>query len=470
MCRITGARSNTPAPHSDAKNLNSKKAFRQKGYAENCNKATTPQSSAPKEIPQNKSSVLYKISSYSNQTVAIPIERKFDLKKESCNLDNSESSNDGCSFSVLGKHTFVGEDIEVLQEEHKESPQTAYQNKDAANTKNQIAKNSMFANILRKKKPWKMKCAQVDQAENKNSQIKKDGNYRLRNRSERKALDLPGLENSNKGEAIQECREIKKQILLELMRINNIPASYFLLGNDSAGSAIDIGINEIVGMVDIFTNEKGEITVQPKRNEICTTDCSVFGEKMQQNKNSLPIDAYSRAISIRKMRILEKKGEAHLKRTATSCGGHRGKRVIIPLTQETNVSFSGCSSKPPRSVSTKSRNIKQTKFIPLFCKTNGSPGSARKGKRTLIPLQNKNGQKKIKIWHEPDNHLVNHTINCTFRLINEITLAIFRTKEETYDQHTIFNLCKKLSNVTIISKSQLSNSRFYEKQRKFICN
>jgi len=58
---------------------------------------------------------------------------------------------------------------------------------------------------------------------------------------------------------------MKKQILKELMEINKIPANYFLFGKESKQARINININGLVDLVNIYTNTEGDIIIRPNQ-------------------------------------------------------------------------------------------------------------------------------------------------------------------------------------------------------------
>ena len=91
----------------------------------------------------------------------------------------------------------------------------------------------------------------------------KQGNY---DHSIKNPFPAPHNHSPNKLEVkkpLNPIYEMKKQILRELMEINKIPASYFLLGKDCVRCKMDIDVESVAELVEISSNQDGDIVIRP---------------------------------------------------------------------------------------------------------------------------------------------------------------------------------------------------------------
>jgi len=268
--------------------------------------------------------------------------------------------------------------------------------------------------------------------------------------------------------------EMKKQILQELMEINNIPASYFLLGKEATKCRLDIGIDDVAGLVDISTNEEGDIVIRPNEASIAAQYSK--SRRIQANPES-EANSCKNAVTIRRVQINKKPGETARRKLFTAETPIRStqRKKLTPIKraapikptseqhpvantpQQNSNKFANLAHVPSSSNST-SPDIKRTSIA--------SKHAATPISKSGVPIQKESPPKtkktEIKIWHESDNHLIGHHINVTFKLINEMLGVCNKLKlENTIDkQQQFMNLSRKLN--LNFTKKQISNPDFFK--------
>ena len=226
------------------------------------------------------------------------------------------------------------------------------------------------------------------------------------------SINMPELPNTNQNKKSNSempkrtnpIHEMKKQILKELMEINNIPASYFLLGKDSAYHKLDIGIDNVAELVEISTNQDGDIVIKPNEASIIAHYSLGKRNVPEQQKPTI----CENAVRISKLETPQKITQSPQRKLKTAGNLVLQKRCV--------------SIKQPH---LKQLNVEKHENKP--CPTTNTETK----KKVNSPLHKSNHIVKelpppkptIKIWHEADTHLQNHPINVLFKVINE-TLAI----------------------------------------------
>ncbi len=258
----------------------------------------------------------------------------------------------------------------------------------------------------------------------------------------------------------REGRDVKRQILQELMKINRVPPSYFLLGRAALNCNFDIDLDEVVDMVNISANDDDQIVIRPK--QLDTSQGSLVGKTIIKHAatttKASASAAPSESVSYNRSILMPNKTaelDTTLPRAATSCEDYKSAGSVI-ATQRSK------GKRPPRILSPiKSRSPSGggSGSVTAKASTNGSKVPPL-GKKAPVQSESK---PKIKIWHEPDNHLVDHPINKLFRLINEITRALTKTKDATAtcidSNNLILSLCKKLPGTSagpIVTRAELT--------------
>jgi len=234
-------------------------------------------------------------------------------------------------------------------------------------------------------------------------------------------------------------REAKKQILKELMDINQIPPSYFLLGRNSRNYNIDIDINDVADIVKIYTNQEGDIIIKP--NEPSRIAQYLTSKKVCiQNSEA---EACEDIMKIKRLRIdygkIEKKCKVEgvvvplfkkcIKRTLLPINSNKTRKHELTNDKALNVSEDSARKRV--------NHFHQVIASRLLIKEAAIMNSLSE----LMPVRG-----NIKIWHVFDGHLHNHKINYTFRLINAIVELLNSLKLDTTieKQQRFYILCKKI--------------------------
>jgi len=267
--------------------------------------------------------------------------------------------------------------------------------------------------------------------------LDKDDGSKIRNCSFNKVLSANcektemRSESGEKKQAIEgekslnQIHEMKKQILKELMAINNIPAGYFLLGKEATFYKFDIGIDSVAELVDISTNQEGDIVIKP--NEASVITYYSLGKKYL-DESTKTSDA---SVRIRKLNTSQKVSESPKRKLRTT-----GNIVV------------------PRKVVRDQKPIKD-----------------KEEDRKMMPqkvIQIEKRKPGIKIWHEGYTHLENHPINRVIRLINSLLVICGKIKNENTAecQREFIRLANKLE--LNISKKQITNPEFFKAKENII--
>lgn len=96
-----------------------------------------------------------------------------------------------------------------------------------------------------------------------------------------------------------EINEMKKQILKELMEMNRIPASYFVLGKDCGRWQTDLDVESIVELVEISSNPAGDIVIKP----IEAASVIMQQARMKERK-------YDESVQIRRVEMAQRPSDA----------------------------------------------------------------------------------------------------------------------------------------------------------------
>eukprot|EP01022_Parablepharisma_sp_SALTPOND_P009352 TRINITY_DN1388_c0_g1_i1.p1 TRINITY_DN1388_c0_g1~~TRINITY_DN1388_c0_g1_i1.p1 ORF type:complete len:898 (+),score=49.97 TRINITY_DN1388_c0_g1_i1:2615-5308(+) len=322
------------------------------------------------------------------------------------------------------------------------SPVQKYEHTKVLSTKRKKSKRplnslSKFASFVKSSVPMSLeiqasrhcKDSVVSPKSTKFAQAKKTCDFLASSESEDKCKSLNATEIRNKqcftfeDEARAfyhkkyEEKEVKKRVLSELAEVNKIPLSYFVFGKTALQYNLSMKLEDIAEMVSVGTNNDGEIVIKPKQIENSLTIKKLMGKTL--NRNCEEYGSWKQAVTVTKVNLMG--------RSVTSCKNY---------------------SKPKKS-------------------THGlSLGKILKRK---VDVKESIPQSKIKLWHQSQNHLENHPINVTIKLINELSTALFHHKDGDMDRRRILNLCRKLGNgTTILTISQLNNAD-YLKSKENVC-
>ena len=248
--------------------------------------------------------------------------------------------------------------------------------------------------------------------------------------------------------------ETKKQILQELMKINDIPASYFIYGREANKNGLDIGLNEIADLVDITSNKEGDIVIK-RRN---SSSFQALPQKRHRYEFKEGEECYKRAITVKKIQINEKHPQS--------------RHVVYRNVLQSNITGTrpiGSGSKKARNADSLNRNSQFSRTTRLegkkILRTEREENTIRPIEANRTPLKEKNEGKthstKIKILHEPDEHHFNHPINTIIRLINEFGAACFKIKPEgCINKSLLLVLSKKLG--LNLNKAQICDVEFWK--------
>jgi len=268
-------------------------------------------------------------------------------------------------------------------------------------------------------------------------------------------------------------RDMKKQILIELMQINNIPASYFLLGKDYAKNMEScLTVDDVVDLIEISKNSDGDIVIRPRESCLKTA----IHKPLASSPQSPLKDICKNAIMVKQIKI---DPEKRYKST-----NPRTKRAINKMMELTRPSYTPIKERYENtgSISTKVVSNANIKEKPNFNSTVNIKEINKKrmlkdaklkerGKRSasLHPVRGKiekisftiDNAPKVKIWHAKDDHLSKHAINIVINQINEFSALCTKYKTEPYvDKNLILNFSKKLN--LGITRSQLASADFFK--------
>ncbi len=264
---------------------------------------------------------------------------------------------------------------------------------------------------------------------------------------------------------------MKKQILLELMEINNIPASYFVLGRDAMHQSMNIGLEEVVDLVEVATNEDGDIVIRPREGmvsrRIALREAIEAGEAVPDGGVEC-----RRAIMIKRMHVGPHRTESPkirlaeltvtakrmTKQSAATTQPRLSPVVRIPQPERSPERESRRSSSP-RDEGAQRRILEGPRVVIAARQTCAGPKPEARRKTVTIPPPPAPPKPGVRIYHEPDEHLANHPINVTIRLINEFSAACFKPKQDTsVNKGLVLALGRKLG--LGLSRSQLNNPDF----------
>eukprot|EP01022_Parablepharisma_sp_SALTPOND_P019602 TRINITY_DN337_c0_g1_i1.p1 TRINITY_DN337_c0_g1~~TRINITY_DN337_c0_g1_i1.p1 ORF type:complete len:1075 (+),score=98.46 TRINITY_DN337_c0_g1_i1:2250-5474(+) len=304
----------------------------------------------------------------------------------------------------------------------------------------------------------------------KPQQKEKEGTYKLSDAININSIDLKGKNpDIDRYQPSNPMHEMKKQILKELMEINSIPASYFLLGKEAARCRLDIGIDDVAGLVDISTNEEGDIVIRPN-------EASIAAQYSKSKRARLAVEpepgSCKNAVMIRRVQMSQKPVTESPRRkilTADIPLRNSQRKRLTPIKRpepiKRDITLHLHATSNSTTIGKIGANTSPENKKPVALQPKSNPPR-------LVPAPIKEASKpkktEIKIWHEPDNHLHGHHINVTFRLINDLLALCGKLKlENTNDkQQQFLTLGKKLG--LGFTKKQIGNPDFFKSKENLV--
>ncbi len=258
----------------------------------------------------------------------------------------------------------------------------------------------------------------------------------------------------------REMIEMKKQILQELMAINNIPASYFLLGKEAAKCRLDIGIDDIVGLVDISTNEVGDIVIRP--NEASISAQHSQGAVGHSTHLEAAPTSCKNAVTIRKMQVAPKVKMLRSPQRRLVTADDPARRGLPQRLSPLKVGERR-DPQPARLspiIQSRQRTGVGKGTVTSETAANASGGVKRGEKKVAKPIS--------QISREKDDHLFKHPINTTIRLINEMLklCASLRADTSSAKLQQFLTLAHKLG--LSMTKRQISAPDYFKAKENIV--